>query len=142
MTAPTGKALAMKLHLQEYGHAPPLIAPTEATLIVSGIAAATTLDLQHTKFKSFAFGMLTATPDCKPKLDLNYGHVEQHDLLDAQLLQAGGISEIGKLVAVIIDVLADVAVAVQLAADADPALDDAVIIVWLGPRPGRPVWPG
>jgi hypothetical protein len=52
--------------------------------------------------------MLTATPDCKPKLDLNYGHVEQHDLLDAQLLQAGGISEIGKLVAVIIDVLADV----------------------------------
>jgi pyruvate/2-oxoacid:ferredoxin oxidoreductase beta subunit len=66
MTAPTGKALAMKLHLQEYGHAPPLIAPTEATLIVSGIAAATTLDLQHTKFKSFAFGMLTATPDCKP----------------------------------------------------------------------------
>jgi len=68
--------------------------------------------------------------------------VEQHDLLDAQLLQAGGISEIGKLVAVIIDVLADVAVAVQLAADADPALDDVVIIVWLGPRPGRPVWPG
>jgi hypothetical protein len=32
--------------------------------------------------------------------------------------------------------------AVQLAADADPALDDVVIIVLLGPRPGRPVWPG
>jgi hypothetical protein len=64
-------------------------------------------------------------------------------VFDAELLQAGGISEIGKLVAVVIDVLnADVAEAVQLAADADPALDDDVIIVLLGPRPGRPVWPG
>ena len=61
-------------------------------------------------------------------------------LLDAELFQAGGISEIGKLVAVVIDVLnAD---AVQLAADADPALDDVVITVLLGPRPGRPVRPG
>ena len=51
-------------------------------------------------------------------------------------------SEIGKLVAVVIDVLADVAEAVQLAAEADPALDDVVIIVLLGPRPGRPVWSG
>ena len=38
-------------------------------------------------------------------------------------------SEIGKLVAVVIDVLADVA-------------DDVVNIVLLGPRPGRPVRPG
>src|SRR6185369_8868759 len=64
------------------------------------------------------------------------GHVEQHaarhhrrDLLDAELLQPGGIGEFEQLVAVVINVLdADMAEAVELAADADPAFDDVVII--------------
>ena len=57
------------------------------------------------------------------------GHVEQHaarhhrrDLFDAELLQAVGIGEIEQLVAVVVDVVdADMAEAVELAADADPA---------------------
>src|SRR6266404_1243249 len=68
------------------------------------------------------------------------GHVEQHaachhrrDFFDAELLQAGGIGEIGELVAVVIDVLdADVAEAVDLAADTDPGIENVVIIGGLG----------
>ena len=63
-------------------------------------------------------------------------HVEQHaarhhrrDFFDAELLQPGGIGEVEQLVAVVIDVLdADMAEAIELAADADPAFDDVVVI--------------
>ena len=79
------------------------------------------------------------------------GHVEQHaardhrrDLLDTELLQAGGIGEVGELVAVVVDVVdADMAEAVELAADADPGVDDVVIIGRLArSEPGMPAWPG
>ena len=64
------------------------------------------------------------------------GHVEQHaarddrrHLLDTELLQAVRIGEIGELVAVVIDVLdAEMAEAVDLAADADPRVKDVVVI--------------
>src|SRR6266404_1656595 len=64
------------------------------------------------------------------------GHVEQHAtgdhggyLLDTELLQAVGIGEVGQLVAVVIDVVdADMAEAVELATDADPGVEDVVII--------------
>ena len=63
-------------------------------------------------------------------------HVEQHapchhrrDLFDAELLQPGGIGEIEQLVAIVVDVLdADMAEAVELTTDADPAFDDVVVV--------------
>jgi hypothetical protein len=64
MTAPHGKALAMQMALQKYGHAPatphhiPLIEPTAGPLLVSGLASATTVDLQNTRFAPHAFGQL------------------------------------------------------------------------------------
>src|SRR6478736_5695352 len=61
-------------------------------------------------------------------------HVEQHapcyhrrDFLDAELFQPSGIGEVEQLVAIVLDVLdTEMAEAVELAADADPALDDVV----------------
>src|SRR5262245_1934464 len=71
-------------------------------------------------------------------------HVEQdaarrdrRHLLDAELLQPVGGDEVGPLVAVVVDIVdADVAEAVELRADADPARDDVVVIGCLA-RPER-----
>ena len=73
----TGKALAMRLQLEQYGHAPPqphhipLLPPHTGNLYVTGIAADTNRDLQHTKFAPRAFGALTTQVPLLLKHDPN-----------------------------------------------------------------------
>ena len=65
-------------------------------------------------------------------------------LLDTELLETVGRGEVHGLVAVVVDVIdADVAEAVELRADADPAGDDVVVVGGLGRAEAvPPVWPG
>jgi hypothetical protein len=66
---------------------------------------------------------------------------QRRDLLHAEFLETGSIGEIGILVAVVVDILhANVAEAIDLAADPDPAVDDIVVVgrlAWAEPGNAR-----